>query len=50
MLSEYLSSLRRECKDGREGQNLIPEVFIFIRWEEKEGLSVRDQRTTRTVN
>lgn len=26
-----VSSLRRACKDQREGEKLIPEVLIFIR-------------------
>lgn len=50
MLGEYMSSLKRECRDRREGQKLIPEALIFIKWEGEKGRSLRDKRTLRTVN
>lgn len=38
MLGEYVSSLRRECGDRGEGQELISEALVFIKWVEKKGL------------
>ena len=42
MLGEYMSSLRRECGDRGEGQELISEALVFIKWVEKKGLGLKD--------